>query len=62
MKTYTVYLSYEDGKPTLWDSPAPGRQQAIWMDDEDGNVSVHTILEPTSAELNEELADLKYWS
>ena len=25
-----TYVSFEDGKFTAWDSPGPGRQEAVW--------------------------------
>jgi hypothetical protein len=38
-----VYLSYEDGKPTLWDSDALGRMKAAWLERaSDGAIIVST--------------------
>lgn len=39
---YIVYLSYEDGLPTLWDSPQPGAVKAIWRE-VDGRITVEQV-------------------
>lgn len=43
MKT-TVYIDLQDGKPTLWDSPGPGRSECTAIISETGDVliSSHT--------------------
>ena len=39
-KAYIVYLSYEDGKPTLWDGPGKGRTKAIWLESTSGEIAI----------------------
>lgn len=44
---YIVYLSYEDGLPTLWDEPGEGRRKARWVEF-DGRITVTEIEEGES--------------
>lgn len=42
LRQHYVYLSYEDGAPTLWDDPADGRVKALW-NDANGKITITTV-------------------
>jgi hypothetical protein len=48
-----TYFSFEDGRPTLWDTQAPGRTRAVCLTAYDGRIEIHTDPEIVEAFLDD---------